>query len=45
MARASWLDDNAGVPLIQEQIQELDSFTSALADRRRPVQASCRHLE
>jgi len=32
MARISWLDDKAEHPLIQEQIQKLDSFTSALAD-------------
>lgn len=32
MARTSWLDDKAGVPLIQERIQQLESFTSALAD-------------
>jgi hypothetical protein len=32
MARASWLDDKAEHPLIQEKIQKLDSFTSALAD-------------
>jgi hypothetical protein len=32
MGRANWLDDKAEYPLIQEQIQKLDSFTSALAD-------------
>jgi len=32
MARTSWLDDKAEHPLIQEQIQKLDSFTSAMAD-------------
>jgi len=32
MARASWLDDKTDHPLIHEQIQKLDSFTSALAD-------------
>ena len=32
MARTSWFDDKAELPVIQEQIQKLDSFTSALAD-------------
>jgi len=32
MARASWFDDKAKHPLIDEQVQKLDSFTSALAD-------------
>jgi hypothetical protein len=32
MGRAGWLDDKAEHPLIQERIQKLDSFTSALAD-------------
>jgi aryl carrier-like protein len=32
MARTSWLDDKAEHPLIQERVQQLDSFTSALAD-------------
>ena len=32
MARTSWFDDKAEHPLIQEQAQKLDSFTSALAD-------------
>jgi len=32
MARASWFDDKAEHPLIDEQVQKLDSFTSALAD-------------
>ena len=32
MARISWLDDKAEHPLIHERVQQLDSFTSALAD-------------
>ena len=32
MARASWLDDKAEHPLIQEQAAKLASFTSAMAD-------------
>jgi hypothetical protein len=32
MARTSWLDDKAEHPLIQERVQQLDTFTSALAD-------------
>jgi len=32
MARVSWFDDKAEHPLIQEQLQKLDSFTSAMAD-------------
>jgi hypothetical protein len=32
MARTSWLDDRAEHPLIQERVQQLDAFTSALAD-------------
>jgi hypothetical protein len=32
MARTSWLDDKAEHPLIEERVQQLDSFTSALAD-------------
>ena len=32
MARTSWFDDNAQHPLIHEQIEKLESFTSALAD-------------
>ena len=32
MPRTSWLDDKAEHPLIQEQLQKLDSFTSAMAD-------------
>lgn len=32
MARASWFDDRAEHPVIQEQIAKLDSFTSAMAD-------------
>jgi hypothetical protein len=32
MARTSWFDDEAQHPLIHEQIEKLESFTSALAD-------------
>jgi hypothetical protein len=32
MARTSWFDEKSEVPLIQEQVSKLDSFTSALAD-------------
>ena len=32
MARTSWFDDNAKHPVIQEQVEKLESFTSALAD-------------
>jgi len=32
MARTSWFDDKAEHPIIQEQIEKLESFTSALAD-------------
>jgi hypothetical protein len=32
MARASWLDDKTEVPLIQERLEKLDAFTSALVD-------------
>ena len=32
MARTSWLDDKAGHPVFQEQVEKLASFTSALAD-------------
>ena len=32
MARASWFDDRAEQPIIQERVQNLESFTSALAD-------------
>jgi hypothetical protein len=32
MARISWLDEKAEHPLIQERVQQLDTFTSALAD-------------
>jgi len=30
--RTSWFDDKAEHPLIQEQLEKLDSFTSAMAD-------------
>lgn len=32
MARASWFDDNSDLPLIDEQVQRLESFTNAMAD-------------
>ena len=32
MARTSWFDEHARHPVIQEQIEKLESFTSALAD-------------
>jgi hypothetical protein len=32
MPRTSWVDEKSEVPLIQEQVQKLESFTSALAD-------------
>lgn len=32
MARTSWFDEDAEQPLIQEQVNKLESFTSALAD-------------
>jgi hypothetical protein len=32
MARTSWFDDKAEHPVIQEQLEKLESFTSALAD-------------
>jgi hypothetical protein len=32
MARTHWFDDKAGHPVFQEQVEKLDSFTSALAD-------------
>jgi hypothetical protein len=32
MARTSWFDADAQHPLIHEQIEKLESFTSALAD-------------
>jgi hypothetical protein len=32
MARASWLDEKSEHPLIQERLEKLDAFTSALAD-------------
>ena len=32
MARTSWFDDKAEHALIHEQIEKLESFTSALAD-------------
>ena len=32
MPRASWFDDRTEHPLIHEQMQKLESFTTALAD-------------
>lgn len=32
MARTSWFDESAQQPLIQEQVNRLESFTNALAD-------------
>jgi hypothetical protein len=32
MARTSWFDDTAKHPVIQEKVEKLESFTSALAD-------------
>ena len=32
MARSSWFDDKAEHPVIQERVNSLDSFTSAMAD-------------
>ncbi len=32
MARTSWFDDNAKHPIIQERVEKLESFTTALAD-------------
>jgi hypothetical protein len=32
VARTSWFDESAQQPLIQEQVNRLESFTSALAD-------------
>ena len=32
MARASWFDDQAEHPAIQERLSKLESFTSAMAD-------------
>ena len=32
MPRTSWFDEKSDLPLIQEQVSKLESFTSALAD-------------
>ena len=32
MARSSWLDEKSNLPLIQDRIEKLESFTSARAD-------------
>jgi hypothetical protein len=32
MARTSWFDEKTELPVVQEQIKKLESFTSALSD-------------
>jgi hypothetical protein len=32
VARTSWFDDRAEHPIIHDRVEQLDSFTSALAD-------------
>jgi hypothetical protein len=32
MSRTNWFDEQSELPLIQEQVSKLESFTSALAD-------------
>ena len=32
MTRASWLDDETDLPLLDAKVQELESFTQAMAD-------------
>jgi len=32
MARTSWFDDKAELPIIHDQLAKLESFTSAMAD-------------
>jgi hypothetical protein len=32
MARTSWFDEKADLPLVQQQVNKLKSFTDALAD-------------
>ncbi len=32
MARASWFDDSTEVPNLAQKVQELESFTNAMAD-------------
>ena len=32
MARSSWLDEKTSLPILDEKVRELESFTSALAD-------------
>jgi ribosomal protein S13 len=32
MARTSWFDDSKHLPVIDEQVQKLDSFVEAMAD-------------
>jgi hypothetical protein len=32
MARTSWFDEKTELPVVQEQIRKLESFTSALSD-------------
>lgn len=55
MARASWFDERAEHPVIQEQVSKLDSFTSAMADgvveknevnaQEQRLTAAMKHLE
>lgn len=32
MARISWFDDDTDLPVIEEQVHKLESFTAAMAD-------------
>ena len=32
MARTSWFDEKAAAPIVQEQVNKLQSFTTAMAD-------------
>jgi hypothetical protein len=32
VARTSWFDDKADIPIVQEQVNKLESFTNAMAD-------------
>lgn len=32
MARTNWLDDDTNLPLLDEKVNELESFTQAMAD-------------
>jgi len=47
MARTSWFDEKADVPVIQEQVTKLQSFTEAMADgivERRELEAQEQRL-